>query len=131
VPAGDANADTNGDADGNPHGDSYANCNGNTYSNRNTYNYSHCNTNGYAYADCDAKRMRFLTRVLEKPSRGVAGYRVAAWERHLYPGTIASDSARTSPWEWLTHPGQAGNRCQTEHRQRRRWKLHPANIGRC
>jgi hypothetical protein len=76
----------------------------------------------------NTRRVCFLTRVLEKPSRRVAGDRVAAWQYHLYPATVASDPARTSPREWIAYPGPSGNCGETEHRQWRGWKLYPADV---
>jgi hypothetical protein len=84
---GDAKCHTKCDSDGNAIGDtvSYAKPFGDSES----FSYSECHT----YAYCYSRRVRFLTRVLEKPSRSLAGDRVAAWEYHLYPGTIAGNPA--------------------------------------
>jgi hypothetical protein len=92
------------DANSNPHCDCYtygdANGNRNSYPLRNTY--------AYPYG-----RVRFLTGLLEKSSRGMAREPVAAWERHLYPGTIASHSTSTSPREWIGAAGVSGDCGQT------------------
>jgi hypothetical protein len=83
-------------------------------------------TDTYSYA----KRVCFLTRILGKPSRGVAGDPIAAWERHLQPATVTIDSTSASPWEWISFPGASGDCGKTEHRQRGGRKLYRADIGR-
>jgi hypothetical protein len=135
---GDSDGYRYGNADGYSYGDGkrYAKCNsnGNADSYADPFGYAErdsdafSDSNRHTYAECYAGRVCVLTRLLEKPSPGVASDRVAAWEHHLYPGTIAGDPARASPWEWTTYPCPSGNCRETEHCQRRGWKLHPANI---
>src|SRR4029450_3858342 len=109
-------------ADAKCNSDSDADAFGHTERNPDTYSYSYSDTDSHAGWVC------ILTRLLEKPSSGMAGDRVAAGQCNVYTGSVASDSARTSPREWNPYPRASGNCRETEHSQRCGWKLHPANI---
>src|ERR1700747_3379658 len=103
-----ANSDSysyrNADAYHNAYRDAHGNSDSNAY--LNTYGYTYCNSDGYTNCDTNAnshsERLCFLTRILEKPSRSVAGESIAAWERHLQPATVAIDSGTFSPFEWIS-----------------------------
>jgi hypothetical protein len=78
----DAYVYRNTNANRNGHCHTYCDCHSNTNGNSNcysdAYSYSLHNTN----ADSDW-RVRFLTRLLEKPSGAVAANPTATWKHHL------------------------------------------------
>jgi hypothetical protein len=86
-----SNTYSNSNAYSYSNGHSYGNANGHSYGNANSHSYGNANTHADSYSDGDtyrdtnanASRVCSGIWVLEKPSRGLAGDGIAAWERDL------------------------------------------------
>jgi len=131
-----SHSDRDNDADPNAH--RYANCDRHsdsdshgycdTNSDPDTKGQSNANSNRYSHSQRLAEQLRSGSRLLEK-SRGVAGQRIAAWQRDLQSAGVAIDSGKSSPHQWPGLRRASGDRGKTEHSQRRGRKLYPTNIG--